>query len=71
MRFNITLPAEIGQRLKASNNHSAQVAESLRQKFARDDKAQLSKILAEGYQARASDDKSLAQEFDHTLQDGR
>ena len=70
MRFNITLPPDIGSRVKATKNHSALIAESLRQKFAREDKEQLSKVLAEGYRARASEDKALAKEFDTTLQDG-
>ena len=70
MRFNITLPPDVGRRLKATPNRSALIAESLRQKFAREDKEQLAKVLAEGYKDRASQDRSLAKDFDTTLQDG-
>ena len=70
MRFNITLPADIGMRVKTSQNYSAVITESLRQKFAHEDQERLAKILAEGYKSRANRDKSLVKEFDHTLRDG-
>ncbi len=70
MRFNITLPVDIGMRVKTSQNYSAVITESLRQKFAHEDQERLAKILAEGYKSRANRDKSLVKEFDHTLRDG-
>ncbi|HEX4774507.1 MAG TPA: hypothetical protein VH234_03240 [Candidatus Saccharimonadales bacterium] len=70
MRFNVTLPAKIGQRLKASRNHSALIAESLQEKFAREDKARLNATLARAYTDAAKEDKQINQDWDTTAGDG-
>lgn len=67
VRLNITLPADIARRVKATKNSSALIAESLREKFEREATALLEAELVEGYQARAKDDARLAAEFDATL----
>lgn len=70
MRFNITLPRELGLKLKASQNRSRVIAESLREKFAREEEERLEVALAEGYKTRAQEDAALNQEFDHMTEDG-
>ena len=70
IRFNITLPKDLGLKLKASKNRSALIAESLRQKFDQEEKARLSAVLAKAYRARAKEDVALNAEFDHMTGDG-
>lgn len=70
MRFNITLPSDIGQRVKASKNHSAVISESLRQRFAREDKEQLTVILRQAYASAKDEDRRVNQEWDTTVGDG-
>lgn len=70
MRFNITLPKEIGVKLKASKNRSRLVAESLREKFGHEEQRRLELLLEEGYKATAKEDLELNKEFEHTISDG-
>lgn len=70
MRFNITLPKEIGIKLKASKNRSRLVAESLRETFSNEEQRRLELLLEEGYKATASEDLELNKEFEHTIGDG-
>lgn len=70
MRFNITLPSDIGQRVKASKNHSAVISESLRQRFAREDKERLTVILGQAYASAKDEDRRVNQEWDTTVGDG-
>lgn len=70
MRFNITLPADIGQKVKNKPNRSALIAESLREKFAREEKEQLDAILARAYTEAAEEDKQISQDWDATTGDG-
>lgn len=70
MRFNITLPKEIGVKLKASKNRSRLVAESLREKFDYEEQRHLELLLEEGYKATAKEDLELNKEFEHTIGDG-
>ncbi len=70
IRFNITLPKDIGAKVKRSKNHSALIAQSLREKFDRDEKAKLEQLLARGYKQRAQEDWKINQEWDSTTGDG-
>ncbi|HVA11143.1 MAG TPA: hypothetical protein VNG32_03165 [Candidatus Dormibacteraeota bacterium] len=70
MRFNITLPRELGLKLKDATNRSKFIAESLSEKFEREEKKRLGTVLAEGYKTRAKEDAALNQEFDHMTEDG-
>lgn len=70
MRFNITLPKDIGTRLKASKNRSKVIAQSLRDTFAQQEQESLNTVLAEGYASRAKDDAALNHEFEHMTSDG-
>jgi hypothetical protein len=70
MRFNITVPTDVGIRLKASKNRSRIITESLREKFAREEEESLNAALIEGYSATTKEDAALNREFDHTAGDG-
>jgi hypothetical protein len=70
MRFNITLPKEIGVKLKASKNRSRLVAESLHEMFDHEEQKRLELLLEEGYKATAKEDLELNKEFEHTIGDG-
>jgi uncharacterized Zn finger protein len=70
MRFNITLPTDVGLKLSASKNRSRIIAESLRDTFARQENEKLNDVLAEGYASRAKEDAVLNREFDHIAGDG-
>lgn len=70
MRFNITLPKEIGVKLMASKNRSRVIAESLRETFDHEEQKRLELLLEEGYKASAKEDLELNKEFEHTLGDG-
>ncbi len=70
MRFNITLPADLGRQVKARRNHSGLIAESLREKFAKEDSQKLATILAQAYARAAEEDKELCADWDATTGDG-
>ncbi len=70
VRINITLPAEIAEMLRNVKNKSSYIAEAVRERFEREEKANLIKELAEGYRVRKSEDKQLALEWDNTSGDG-
>ena len=70
VRLNITLPSDLGQKVKQQPNSSAVIAASLREHFRREEKALLESQLAEGYQKRAETDRQEDREFVHTLKDG-
>lgn len=70
IRFNITLPRDVGLKLQASKNHSRFVAESLRATFKQQEAQRLADSLREGYQARAAADAKLDQEYDVLAGDG-
>lgn len=70
MRFHITLPRDLGLKLKAYSNRSKFIAESLSEKFEREEKKHLETVLAEGYKTRAQEDATLNQEFDYMTEDG-
>ncbi len=70
MRFNITLPADLGRKVKARPNSSAVIAQSLREKFAAEEKKELDAILAQAYADSAEEDKQIAKEWEGTLADG-
>lgn len=67
--MNITLPRELGLKVKASKNSSALIAESLQEKFDRQDKESLNKKLEIAYAdaAMSNEDQGL---WDTTIGDG-
>ncbi|HLB71661.1 MAG: hypothetical protein OIN88_03800 [Candidatus Methanoperedens sp.] len=70
VRTNITLPLEIADMLKNVKNKSSFIAEAIREKIEKEEKARLLKELTEGYRARKSEDKQLSLEWDTTAGDG-
>jgi hypothetical protein len=70
MRFNITVPKDVGVRLRACKNRSRIITESLREKFAREEEESLNAALIEGYSASSKEDADLNREFDHMVGDG-
>ena len=69
-RMNITLPNEIAVELKKAPNRSAFIAASLVEKFERDKKTRLERVLAKAYADANKEDKEIAQDWDNTVGDG-
>lgn len=70
VRMNITLSSEIAEMLKNVKNKSGFIAEAIRERIEREEKAHLVKELAEGYKIRKSEDKQLGLEWDTASGDG-
>jgi metal-responsive CopG/Arc/MetJ family transcriptional regulator len=70
VRFNITLPLEIAEMLKNVKNKSSFIAEAIRERVEREEKANLIKELSEGYKVRKKEDKELSLDWDTTSGDG-
>ena len=70
VRTNITLPFEIADMLKNVKNKSSFIAEAIREKIEKEEKAWLIKELTEGYKTRKSEDKQLSHEWDTATGDG-
>ena len=70
LRFNVTLPWDIGNKLKHVKNKSAVIAESLREKFQREEKEKEQVLLAEAYASSAKEEQSLREDWDVTAGDG-
>lgn len=70
VRVNITLPLEIARMLRNVKNKSAFIAEAIRERIEREEKANLIRELSEGYRARKKEDNELAVEWSTTSGDG-
>lgn len=70
VRFNITLPKDLGLKVKAAKNTSALIAEALREKFEGEEAEHLAVILARAYADAAREDRQINQEWDTTVGDG-
>jgi len=70
VRINITLPLEIAEMLRNVKNKSGFIAEAIRERIEREEKANLIRELSEGYKARKKEDKELALEWSTTSGDG-
>lgn len=70
VRVNITLPLEIAEMLKNVKNKSSFIAEAIRERVEREEKANLIKELSEGYKVREKKDKELSLDWDTTSGDG-
>ena len=70
VRMNITLPLEIAEILKNVKNKSSFIAESIRERFEREEKDNLIKELSEGYKVRKKEDTEISLEWDTTSGDG-
>lgn len=70
VRVNITLPIEIAEMLKNVKNKSAFIAEAIRYRSEREEKANLIKELTEGYKVRKKEEKELSLDWETTSGDG-
>ncbi len=70
VRINITLPFEVAQMLENMKNKSAFIAEAIKERIEREEKANLIRELTEGYKARKKEDKELSLDWDNTSGDG-
>ena len=70
VHLNITLPKELAAKVRTSSNQSALIAESLREKFAREEKDELSALLLKAYQKSAEEDQKINSEWETTIGDG-
>lgn len=70
VRMNITLSSEIVEMLKNVKNKSSFIAEAIRERIEREEKAHLVKELAEGYKVRRAEEKQLVLEWEITSGDG-
>ena len=70
LRFNVTLPWDVGNKLKQSKNKSALIAESLREKFQKEEKEKELALLEVAYAASTREEKELLEDWDITVGDG-
>ncbi len=70
VRINITLPFEIAQMLEKVKNKSAFIAEAIKERIEREEKATLVREMSEGYKARKKEDRELSLDWDNTSGDG-
>lgn len=70
VRINITLPYEVAQMLENVKNKSAYIAEAIKERIERDEKANLIRELTEGYKTRKKEDKEISLDWDITSGDG-
>lgn len=69
-RLNITIPKELGLKLKTIPNKSAYIAEALKEKLEKEERQKQLRLLAQAYAECAKEDKSLVQEWDVTAANG-
>ena len=69
VHLNITLPKDLALKVRTAPNQSALIALSLREKFARDEKARLSSRLLQAYQQASEEDQRLSKDWDVTIGD--
>jgi predicted transcriptional regulator len=58
-RLNITLSDEIAKQLAEKRNKSRFIAEALEEKFEREKRKKIERLLREGYKASSKEDKKL------------
>ena len=64
-RMNITLPDEIAQKLSKKRNKSRYIAEALKEKFEKEKKREIERLMLEGYKATCREDKKLNSEWEN------
>lgn len=70
VRINITLPFEVAKMLENVKNKSAFIAEAIKERIEREEKASLVRELTEGYRTRKKEEKELSLDWDTTSGDG-
>ncbi|MGR3179146.1 MAG: hypothetical protein ACUZ8E_13930 [Candidatus Anammoxibacter sp.] len=69
-RLNITLPDELCLKLKALPNKSRFIAETLNDKFDKEEQQMLDDLLIEGYKSSNKDDNKLNKEWENITLEG-
>ncbi|MGD9344699.1 MAG: hypothetical protein PVH84_02475 [Candidatus Aminicenantes bacterium] len=64
IRLNITLPNDLGERLRKVKNKSRFIAEALREKMEREKRIEIERLLKEGYRATAQEDKEIVEDWE-------
>lgn len=70
VRFNITLPEDVGEILAGIENKSAYIAEAIKEKKRMEEKEKMKKQLAAAYKQAAHEDYETYKEWEDTLEDG-
>lgn len=70
VRLNITLPDDIAKKLNNKHNKSRFIAEALREKFEREERERLKRLLIEGYSQRANKAEEIEEDWGSTDIDG-
>lgn len=71
VRLNITMPEEVAEKLRHIANKSQFIAQAVREKFLREKRRELERLLAESYQKAAQEDMSANRDWENpTLTDG-
>ncbi len=64
IRLNITIPNDIAEKLSKEKNKSRYIAEALSEKFRREEKKRLEKLMIEGYKASREEDNTIVEDWD-------
>ncbi len=71
VRLNITMPEEVAEKLRHIANKSQFIAQAVREKFSREKRRELERLLAESYQKAAQEDMRANRDWENpTLTDG-
>lgn len=71
VRLNITMPEEVAEQLQRISNKSQFIAQAVREKFSREKRRDLERLLTEGYQKSAQEDINMSGDWENsTLTDG-
>ncbi len=66
VRLNITLPDEVARKLAKKRNKSRFIAIALKEKFERERKEEIERLLLEGYRASSREDTNLESDWKET-----
>lgn len=66
VRLNITMPEELAKELDQIRNKSQFIAQALREKFKREKKENLNKLLISAYKKASLEDEKVNKDWDRT-----
>ena len=64
VRLNITLPDELAKKIANRRNKSQFIAQALKEKIEREERARLEKLLIEGYAATSKEDSEIQSDWE-------
>jgi metal-responsive CopG/Arc/MetJ family transcriptional regulator len=70
MRLNITLPDELAHKLDDKNNKSRFIAQALEEKFEKEEKENLERLMAQGYMQVRVEDEKVSKDWEKADLDG-